>query len=261
MALRRLKSACFMAALAGSLSLTALPAAAQVEDDEPSLFAKALGAAGVIQLPGNEIEYKERAPLVVPPTMTGVQPQVRPQLQPQRVPNAWDFNSPGTNVSATPPEQQVIALPPPADPDAVRQRNPNFPVDPEVRAAKKKKTVKRRNFQDDPFYNGNVISRSELDAPGRTANPRGAQDNAGNYGVFDRLDPRQLNVPTFGIFTRTEAEKPKPFTGEPERNSLTQPPAGYQTPSANAPYGVVQERYQPKIGTPFDNQYRTPATQ
>jgi hypothetical protein len=260
MALRRLKSACLVAAMAGGLALTSFPAAAQLEDDEPSLFAKALGAAGVIQLPGNEIEYKERAPLVVPPTMTGVQPQA----QPQRAPNAWDFNNPGTNVSAGPPEHQALALPPPADPNTVRQRNPNFPVDPEVRAAAKKKKTKRRNFQDDPFYNGNVISRSELDAPGRTAATRPVEpNNAGNYGIFDRLDPRQLNVPTLGIFSRVgpEKDKPVPFTGEPERTSLTQPPAGYQTPSANAPYGVINERYKPKVGTPFDNQYRTPATQ
>ncbi len=31
------------------------------------------------------------------------------------------------------------------------------------------------------------------------------------------------------------------FTGEPTRESLTQPPTGYQTPAPNAPYGVVGE--------------------
>jgi hypothetical protein len=30
----------------------------------------------------------------------------------------------------------------------------------------------------------------------------------------------------------------KPFTGEPARTNLVQPPAGYQTPSPNFPYGV-----------------------
>ena len=30
----------------------------------------------------------------------------------------------------------------------------------------------------------------------------------------------------------------KPFTGEPARTNLIQPPTGYQTPSPNYPYGV-----------------------
>ena len=36
------------------------------------------------------------------------------------------------------------------------------------------------------------------------------------------------------------------FTGEPPRVSLTDPPAGYQTPSPNEPYGHGKERYNPK---------------
>jgi hypothetical protein len=55
--------------------------------------------------------------------------------------------------------------------------------------------------------------------------------------------PQRLGVPTItNLFRRAakgEQEQPVEFTGEPERTSLTQPPAGYLTPSANAPYGVL----------------------
>src|SRR5262249_61419283 len=33
-------------------------------------------------------------------------------------------------------------------------------------------------------------------------------------------------------------EESTAFTGEPTRNTLTQPPTGYQTPSPNQPYGL-----------------------
>ena len=36
------------------------------------------------------------------------------------------------------------------------------------------------------------------------------------------------------------------FTGEPPRVSLTDPPAGYQTPSPDQPYGIVPENAVPK---------------
>jgi len=47
-------------------------------------------------------------------------------------------------------------------------------------------------------------------------------------GLFQTLNP-------FGTF---KTEEQGTFTGEPPRNSLTQPPTGYQTPSAQYGYGL-----------------------
>ena len=45
------------------------------------------------------------------------------------------------------------------------------------------------------------------------------------------------------------------FNGEPERESLVQPPPGYQTPAPNAPYGVVEPKKETfKFPTLFDRQ-------
>jgi hypothetical protein len=38
-------------------------------------------------------------------------------------------------------------------------------------------------------------------------------------------------------------EEYTPFTGEPQRSSLTEPPRGYRTPSPNQPYGVGREKW------------------
>src|SRR5690606_14959956 len=116
------------------------PAAAEDDDESPNLMSQILGAAGVIQLPGNGIDYQERPPLVVPPLGPSAQPQAAPL--PAANPNdPWNFNATGQNVSAdpAPPQSQALALPPPAEPNAVRARNPNFPVNPETKAAAKRK--------------------------------------------------------------------------------------------------------------------------
>ena len=41
------------------------------------------------------------------------------------------------------------------------------------------------------------------------------------------------------MFGKKKEEQAK-FTGEPPRTSLTEPPAGYQTPSPDQPYGLAK---------------------
>ena len=50
----------------------------------------------------------------------------------------------------------------------------------------------------------------------------------------------------FGSLFGKDDNQTAQFTGEPPRVSLTDPPAGYQTPSPNEPYGHGKERYNPK---------------
>jgi hypothetical protein len=64
----------------------------------------------------------------------------------------------------------------------------------------------------------------------------GSTTNEAQSGV------QELNVPTItNLFSKKKEEASVPFTGEPERQTLTQPPSGYMTPSKNAPYGVVSK--------------------
>lgn len=263
MSVKRFLSAFLALALVALVAaFAARPAVAQELDDEDadiSIIARALGAVGLLAIPGPGIDYKERPGLVVPPTVTNIQPVAapRPQLQPQAntQPDPWNFNNPAPTQNPVPapgPDQtSAIALPPPVDPNAVRLNNPDFPVDPEVRVQeKKKKAAKKkgpRTIANDPFYGGRVLRGDEL----RPVTPRGSP---GRVADVDKDNPdgapnRQFEVPVISnIFGGKKKEEPVRFTGEPERQSLTQPPAGYLTPSTNAPYGVVGREEQPKEG-------------
>lgn len=257
MSLKRFLSAFpALALVALVVAFAARPALAQEIDDENadvSLFARLLGAAGLLSIPGPGIEYKERPGLVVPPTVTNIQPVAQPQLQPQAnaQPDPWNFNNPApapSPVSVPGPDQtSAVVLPPPVDPNVVRQNNPDFPVDPEIRAQQKKKAVKKKGprlIAEDPFYGGRLLRRDELNNAGPRGNPGRVDDDKNNpHGAPNR----QFEVPVISnIFGNKKKEEPVRFTGEPERQSLTQPPAGYLTPSANAPYGVVSKEEQEK---------------
>ncbi len=62
-------------------------------------------------------------------------------------------------------------------------------------------------------------------------------DNSSEYGGRP-LPPSKLGTKKlFGWFGNKGEQAP--FTGEPERSSLTQPPPGYQTPSPSYPYGLA----------------------
>jgi hypothetical protein len=240
------------------------PALAQEIDDdaeELSLFAKMLGAAGLLAIPGPGIEYKERPALVVPPSVTHVQPSAQPQLQShaQPQPDPWNFSNPMQNLTAAPTPapapvpNQALVLPPPADPNAIRQTNPDFPVDPEVRAAQKANAARKKKgprlIANDPFYGGRLLRADEM----KTRGPRGTPQNVDAQGKDgpDRSPSREFEVPVFSSFFGKKKEEQVQFTGEEPRQSLTQPPAGYLTPSANAPYGVVgrddQEKQRPNV--------------
>jgi len=73
-------------------------------------------------------------------------------------------------------------------------------------------------------------------APSRTSNDPIQPGNSLNNPV---LSPSQLGYSggLSGLFGGNKSES-APFKGEPTRESLTQPPAGYQTPSPNFEYGT-----------------------
>ncbi|MCW5682027.1 MAG: hypothetical protein KF794_02040 [Xanthobacteraceae bacterium] len=238
-----------LGAIPAKAQLSVPPTTQDEDEDEPSFFAKALGAAGIIQLPGsgNEINYQERPPLVLPPTVNSLAPNQVLAPAPQNFQaDPWNFNAPNQSLTPdyAPPPAANLQLPPPVEPGSVRLRNPDFPVNPEDRIAERKKKKKKGTPRTDPFYSGRQLSPQELSqtAPvAATGNPKSV-DHDRSPGILTRLSPSELGFKGWG---NKDKEQPRAvFTGEPDRQSLTQPPPGYQTPSANAPYGSVSEEKQ-----------------
>ena len=191
-------------ALAAGLSvLPAAPAAAQgFEGDFLKNTMQLLGLSEEEEKP--DIDYRERAPLVVPPTT------------PENLP---------------PPTSSTAAANPnwPKDPDLARQR---------ARAAAAKAPVVR----DDP---GQPLMPSELNKGRRKTAPTYANNDPVATGTKrDEIMPSELGFKGWAGIGSSDPWKDKPitFNGEPERESLVQPPAGYQTPAPNAPYGVVEQK-------------------
>lgn len=193
-----------MLPIVGLLAMTGATAFAQSE--EPSGMSQFLGFLGLIELPKDPIEYRERAPLVVPPS-----------------------------VALVPPQQQTI-----------NQINPDFPIDHDVKRAKARQfDPAEQARQDDIFYNQRKLSPEEMtrkrprDRNAGTAT--GADDRFHNLDK-SRMSPSELGFKGWG--KKNDELDAVVFAGEPDRGSLTEPPPGYRTPSPNAPYGVVTKSKQ-----------------
>ena len=175
------------------------------QDEGPTPLQRMLGNFGLLAIPGDtpDIEYRERPPLVVPPGSELPLPQ-----------------SP-TDITAAVPDW-------PADPEIARQREQKrfdrLPID------------QRRG----DFYTGRALRPDELrrGTIARTATPGLAKPSGQDTSPEREKQPQPKGF--FGMF-KYEEEKPIAFTGEPPRTRLTEPPVGYQTPSPNAPYGVVSK--------------------
>jgi len=152
----------------------------------------------------DRIDFRERSPLVIPPTRD---------------------------------------LPPPQE--ATQINNPAWPNDPDKRAPVKKAAK--------PVVNGSVATRN-MESPERAApiSPEALRNGAIPPGQPERVtapdpnankdpgrsfSPAELGFSGFGNLFGYKAEQ-QPFTGEPARTNLIQPPTGYQTPSPNYPYGM-----------------------
>jgi len=186
--------------------------AARAEDDEDDstfeekIIKQIMTGIGGTNMENTGIEYRERSPLVIPPTRD---------------------------------------LPVPDSADGAVD-NPSWPKDPDQR--RQKAAAKSTKFENGSLRSAAIeratLSPSEL--------KRGAAAGKGRVtqpGTTDNLDPgRQLRPSelghTGGLWSSIWGYKEEevPFTGEPPRTSLTQPPTGYQTPSTSYPYGVGKDK-------------------
>jgi hypothetical protein len=190
----------------------ALPAAAQ---SEPTAFQRFLGGLGLLEIPGNDRpDYRERAPLVVPPSNALIQPRSS---------------------------------------DDIAKYNPEWPRDHDAQQRKAADSEAERKADED-FYSGRALSPAELsrgrisrDEAARRAANSSVPEPA--ISAQKPLSPSQLGFKGWG----SKQEERVVFTGEPERRSLTDPPPGLRTPSQDAPYGVVSNKSTaPKTSTLYD---------
>jgi hypothetical protein len=215
-------------ALAGAAVAAAMTGAAAAQNanesnplaDAPDvqLFRGILGGLGIKGDGDPGIEYRERSPLVVPPQLN---------------------------------------LPPP-ETASLTERNPNWPLDQDVKRAREYAKQRRRSGHYDEIEEGRALRPGEMtpgprNSPGpilgRSTTPEegGAALSPSALGYFGNL--------LGSVFDKGKPEQ-KPFTGEPPRTALTAPPPGYQTPAPGHAYGLGKQIYQPKAFDPMDQPAR-----
>src|ERR1043166_4877768 len=206
----RLRHALLAGACGLLLCLSGTVCAYAADNEEEDTFEQRviksfLGGLGVdVGRPG--IDYRERSPLVVPPSRDLPPPEAAAA---SRNP-AWPKEQVKKRAAA-PPKTNVRAGPEPPGTSAA------MPPDELRRGAKP-----GAGRITDPSQSGSV-----------------EEPNTGRP-----LRPQELgatNLFTWGNLMRGHTAETAPFTGEPSRSALTQPPPGYQTPSPNAPYGTVTD--------------------
>jgi hypothetical protein len=172
---------------------------------EEKLIDNLMSGIGGRSMEKKGIEYRERSPLVVPPKLD---------------------------------------LPPPASADA--KNAPNWPKDPDEKRRKEAIAQRKKggNKATEYLQNARPLSPAELDAhktagPDKTVNDPVQPGSNINHPV---MSPAELGY-TGGLFKMFGGSKgeAKQFTSEPPRQSLTEPPPGYQTPSSSYAYGAGED--------------------
>ena len=200
----------------------AAPVRAQEDTPEQKVLDGIMGVFGITR--GNSgpgIDYRERSPLVIPPSANA------------SLGGAGTLPSPATDKVA----------------------NPNWPVDPEVKQARALAKSRKENdgrtssqiFDD----NTRPISRDELE--------KGRTNRTQNNTTGRREDPDSPSASrgwiwqdlgyaggVFNSMFKSDDEQPKRFVGEPPRTSLTEPPSGYQIPAPTQPYALGRTPYRDK---------------
>jgi hypothetical protein len=203
-------------ALAGALALACLMAAGQAakaaddeEEEEPIETRIMKSIFGINDK--DSIDYRERPPLVVPPSM-----------------------------NLTPPEQAKVNHPAwPKDADLVEKKK--------RKAAAAKRPNRDPELDARPLSPAELNPGGAVARRGAGADPNASADP--ELEGQRKLKPGELGYKgglIESIFRDTRKAESAVFTGEPERSALTEPPPGYMTPSPNHPYGLGVKKEAPK---------------
>src|SRR4029450_4320347 len=181
------------------------------------------------------IDFRERAPLVVPPSR---------DLPPPR-----DEAEVAAKPTASP---RRPAPPPPRHEAGVPAKTTAWPKDPDVNRRKQEAAAVKARLKGNMSVEEQMraLRPDELDKPGAGKKSADSKSPGVSGDEASRpMMPSDLGTKTekiFGsIWSSFTPAKPEsaPFTGEPPREAMTAPPAGYQTPSPNYPYGMgVQDK-------------------
>jgi hypothetical protein len=173
------------------------------EEDQPfeqKVIKQIMTGLGGTNMENTGIDYRERSPLVVPPRL--------------------DLPAPDTAASTA--------------------SVPNWPKDPDLKQRQAAREAAKRGRAEETLEAARPLTPAEM-APKR-AHTSSAIDHSspGDPNKNIVLSPKQLGYEG-GLFKTmfgsNKGEKAE-FKGEPTRESLTQPPAGYQTPSSEYAYGT-----------------------
>ena len=197
-------AALVLALCAGGFASKAFAADDEVEDTADTKFFKnMLKGLGLQDGTEKGIDYHERSPLVVPPS-----------------------------INLPPPEAGKTA-----------SGNPAWPKDPDVsKATTVKKKARARTPGEDENDSMRMLTAKEM-APGsaRGERPDGPAAAQGPGGARpEQLTPTQLGhegLSFNNLFGGREGKEVK-FVKEPERTTLTEPPVGLRTPSSKYTYGT-----------------------
>ena len=187
--------------LGGALATVATlaPTAAEENEEEVSFEGKVIRKLLGTGRP--DIEYRERSPLVIPPSGT---------------------------------------LPPP-DTTTASARNPAWPQDPDAKRRRRQADgpaidavrEQARPLTPDELRQGKTAGRGRSDAPAPTLS-----DNQMSRPLTPRELGETKSV--FSWFSSTP-ETEQTFTREPTRTRLTEPPSGYRSPAAGQPYAPPKD--------------------
>lgn len=219
-----------LSAVALGIGLLVAAGAARAQDDdeddktfEEKIIEGVMHGIGATNMENSGIDYRERSPLVVPPKID-LPPPVTTK-QEAAVPN-WPKDPDEARrkalIAKRKKDKQDTRDAVSVSQDASRPLSPS-----ELNVARTMPT-------------GGSTHGSESENPGSGANPL-SPSQLGFDGRFSNL---------FGG-SKTEAAQ---FKGEPTRETLTEPPPGYQTPSPNFVYGTgkqmesLNKEYNPAAG-------------
>jgi len=174
--------------------------AEDAEDDDfidKQIFRSVLHSLG-LRKEGDGIEYRERAPLVLPP---------------------------GRDL-------------PPPEANAAKTKTANWPDDPDVKRARKAKAERKPfNPEPEDAGRPLLPNQYSLPGRGSpSSRPNGPTKTTEDYER--PLSPYELGTKGILSTFWAPSEEYSTFTTEPPRERLIDPPPGYRTPSAAQPYGV-----------------------
>ena len=187
---------------AAALALTtALPAAAQ---EEGAAVKSLLGSMGIIPKDPPRIDYRERAPLVVPPQLN---------------------------------------LPPPVDSKAV-EAHASWPRDPDVAAARREAAEASKRYEETDYYRLNRNSRLSIEELRGYGRRPGAQITTPYRGPSEksRLEPEELRTPS-QLADRNSGPLERRYLSDPPAGLLSPAPGAPGKATLDPPIGHAYERW------------------